>query len=111
MFRCAQPLRAERRRTSLSPDQIASIAQTLTSTSPSGSAIVRTVSSVTSVASPADFFGHEAQMTPAAGIRFASAAISCSSVFADVAKTWAMSNAPRAGASVRSVARRPTIFA
>ena len=48
-----------RRTTSLSADQTSVTAQTLMSTKPSGSASARIMSSVTSVATPADFFGHE----------------------------------------------------
>ena len=43
------------------PDQVSSTAQTLVSTSPSGSAHSRTTSSVTVVGTPALFFGHEIQ--------------------------------------------------
>src|SRR5262249_25624686 len=47
-----------------SPDQVSSIAHTFTSTNPSGSATARTTSSVTSVGTPADFFGQETQTVP-----------------------------------------------
>src|SRR6266513_2446295 len=53
-----------RRITSFSPDQVSSIAHTFTSTKPSGSATARITSSVTSVGTPADFFGHETQSVP-----------------------------------------------
>jgi hypothetical protein len=46
------------------PDQVSSIAHTFTSTNPSGSATARTMSSVTSVGTPADFFGQETQTVP-----------------------------------------------
>src|SRR6266568_2777569 len=51
--------------TSFSPDHVSVTAQTLTSTNPSGSATARIESSVTSVATPDDFFGHEIQTKPA----------------------------------------------
>ncbi len=46
------------------PDHVSSIAHTLTSTNPSGSAAARTTSSVTSVATPEDFFGQDTQTIP-----------------------------------------------
>ena len=55
---------AARRRKSFSPDHVASIAHTFTSTMPSGNATSRTVSSVTSVATPDAFFGHATQIIP-----------------------------------------------
>ena len=51
-----------------SADQTSSTAQTLMSTSPSGSAASRTVYSLMSVATPELFFGHETQITPSAAI-------------------------------------------
>jgi hypothetical protein len=53
-----------RRTINFNPDQVSSIAHTLTSTNPSGSAMDRTTSSVTSVGTPADFFGQETQTIP-----------------------------------------------
>ncbi len=50
--------------TSFNPDQISSTAHTFTSTSPSGNASARTVSSEMSVVFPDDFFGHETQIIP-----------------------------------------------
>jgi hypothetical protein len=44
--------------TSRNPDQVSSIAHTLLSTSPVGNATARMTSSVMSVATPDDFFGH-----------------------------------------------------
>lgn len=55
------------RTTSLRPDQVASTAQTFTSTKPSGKATSRTVSSVMSVATFAAFLGQETQTTASAG--------------------------------------------
>jgi hypothetical protein len=49
------------RTTSLSPDHVSSIAQTFTSTKPSGSATSRTMSSVISDGTFEDFFGHDTQ--------------------------------------------------
>src|SRR5581483_4250351 len=49
--------RSSFRQTRRSPDQVASIAQTFVSTSPSGSAVSRTPSSVRSVATPEARFG------------------------------------------------------
>jgi len=49
------------RTTSFKPDQMELTAHTFTSTNPSGSATSRTTSSVMSVATFADFFGHDAQ--------------------------------------------------
>lgn len=50
--------------TSFRPDHTSSTAHTLMSTSPSGSAICLTVSSVTSVGTRDDRFGQETQITP-----------------------------------------------
>src|SRR5690606_2071851 len=50
-----------RRTTSLSPDHTSETAQTFTSTNPSGRASSRITSSVISVGTPDDFFGHETQ--------------------------------------------------
>jgi hypothetical protein len=52
--------------TSLSPDQVSSTAQTFTSTSPSGKAISRITSSVTSVGFLDAFFGQETQTAASA---------------------------------------------
>jgi hypothetical protein len=57
-------LRSDFRITSFNPDHVASTAHTLISTSPSGSATSRTVSSVTSVVTPEAFLGHETQIVP-----------------------------------------------
>src|SRR2546430_13466236 len=54
-----------RRIINFNPDQVSSTAHTFTSTNPSGRATARMTSSVTSVGTPADFFGHETQSTPA----------------------------------------------
>src|SRR5438270_5886646 len=61
-------LRFFRRIINFNPDQVSSTAQTLTSTSPSGNATLRMVSSVISVGTPADFFGHETQIVPVSEI-------------------------------------------
>src|SRR6266480_7733759 len=61
-FRCS------RRIINFSPDQVSSTAHTFTSTNPSGSATARITSSVVSVATPADFFGHETQTVPVAAM-------------------------------------------
>ena len=64
----------------MSPDHVSSTAQTLTSTKPSGSATTRTTSSVISVGTPADFFGHDTQ-TVACGssdLRYAASAFDSS---------------------------------
>src|ERR1051326_3146741 len=50
------------------PDQISSTAQTLMSTKPKGSATARITSSVTSVGTPDDFFGHETQRVASSAI-------------------------------------------
>src|SRR5882757_9770868 len=55
--------------TSFSPDHTSSTAQTLTSTSPIGSAMARTVSSVMSVGTFDNFFGHDTQMAASRRIR------------------------------------------
>src|SRR5262245_18355915 len=52
--------------TSFSPEQTSVTAHTLMSTKPRGRAISRTVSSVMSVGTLADFFGHDTQTTPVA---------------------------------------------
>lgn len=57
--------RSRSRRTNLSPDQVASMAQTLTSTRPPCSPTSRTTSSVKSVSAPDAFFGHATQSIPA----------------------------------------------
>src|SRR5665811_1319506 len=51
-------------RTNLSPDHVASTAQTFTSTSPDSSPNVRTTPSVRSVATPDVFLGHATQSIP-----------------------------------------------
>src|SRR5882724_385228 len=50
--------------TNFNPDQISSTAQTLISTRPSGSAMLRTTTSLRSVEIPEDFFGHDTQIMP-----------------------------------------------
>src|SRR5882724_4352408 len=57
-----------RRIINFNPDQISSTAQTFMSTNPSGNAISRITSSVTSVEMPEDFFGHETQIVPVLAI-------------------------------------------
>jgi hypothetical protein len=52
------------RTTSFNPDQTASTAQTLISTSPIGNATSLIVSSVMSVGTLDDFFGHDTQIIP-----------------------------------------------
>jgi hypothetical protein len=59
----------QRRRTSLSADQVASTAHTFTSTQPWGSAWSRTRSSVRSVVTPDAFFGHATQTAPRSVLR------------------------------------------
>jgi hypothetical protein len=54
--------------TNFNPDQVSSIAQTLISTRPSGSAVFRTTTSVKSVATPEAFFGHDTQIVPSGTI-------------------------------------------
>src|SRR5687768_10170420 len=61
--------RSDLRKTSLSPDQISSTAQTLTSTRPNGSATSRIVSSVMSVATFEAFLGQLTQMKPSRASR------------------------------------------
>ena len=56
---CAEFQRRSLRIINLRPDQMASTAQTFTSTKPSGSARARMTSSVRSVSTLAVFFGHE----------------------------------------------------
>src|ERR1041384_7542381 len=53
--------RSFKRNTNFNPDQISSTAQTFTSTIPLAMPIARITSSVRSVATPEDFFGHEIQ--------------------------------------------------
>src|SRR6266480_5699231 len=60
--------RFSRRIINFNPDQISSTAQTFMSTNPSGNAISRITSSVTSVEMPEDFFGHETQIVPVLAI-------------------------------------------
>src|SRR5438132_11012804 len=60
--------RFSRRIINFNPDQVSSTAQTFTSTNPSGNAISRITSSVTSVEMPEDFFGHETQTVPVLAI-------------------------------------------
>src|SRR6266700_5412000 len=60
-FRCS------RRTINFNPDQVSSTAHTFTSTNPSGSATARITSSVTSVGTPADFFGQETQTVHVSG--------------------------------------------
>ena len=64
--------RFSRRTINFNPDQVSSTAQTFTSTKPSGNATSRITSSVTSVATPEDFFGHETQRTPVSAINLRS---------------------------------------
>src|SRR6476619_1587732 len=54
--------------TSFKADHVSSMAQTLMSTSPSDSAVSRTTFSVTSVATPEDFFGHDTHTMPPGAI-------------------------------------------
>ena len=60
--------RFSRRIINFKPDQVSSTAQTLMSTNPSGRATARITSSVTSVATPDDFFGHETQIAASSAI-------------------------------------------
>src|SRR2546430_3087948 len=60
--------RFSRRIINFNPDHGSSTAQTLMSTNPSGKAISRITSSVTSVEIPEDFFGHETQTVPVLAI-------------------------------------------
>src|ERR1700724_1053684 len=60
--------RFSRRIINFNPDQVSSTAQTFMSTNPSGKAIARITSSVTSVEIPEDFFGHETQTVPLSDI-------------------------------------------
>src|SRR5260370_40448006 len=60
--------RSSRRIINFNPDQVSSTAQTFMSTNPSGNAISRITSSVTSVEIPEDFFGHETQTVPLSDI-------------------------------------------
>src|SRR5207244_9041961 len=60
--------RFSRRIINFNPDQVSSTAQTFLSTNPSGKAISRTTSSVMSVGTLADFFGHETQIVPLSAI-------------------------------------------
>src|ERR1700730_4976302 len=61
-------LRFSRRTINFKPDQVSSTAHTFTSTNPSGSATGRMTSSVRSVVTPADFFGHDTQSVPVSAI-------------------------------------------
>src|ERR1700736_2755503 len=60
--------RFSRRIINFNPDHVSSTPQTFMSTNPSGKAISRTTSSVTSVEIPEDFFGHEIQTVPSSAI-------------------------------------------
>src|SRR6266516_6058927 len=60
--------RFSRRISNFNPDHVSSTAQTFMSTNPSGNAISRITSSVTSVEIPEDFFGHETQIAPLSDI-------------------------------------------
>ena len=64
-----------------------------------------------SVATFADFFGHETQIDAGRGQTLGERVDFRFSVVADVANTCAMSNAPRGVASVSSICARPTSFA
>jgi len=59
-----EPVRLSFRIINFNPDHTSSTAHTLMSTSPIGSATSRIVSSVISVLTPEDFFGHETHITP-----------------------------------------------
>src|SRR5579863_2620621 len=54
--------------TNFRPDQVSSIAHTLISTRPSGSAASRTTTSLKSLSTPDDFFGHDTQIMPPGAI-------------------------------------------
>lgn len=56
--------------TSFNPDQVASTAHTLISTSPFFKAVVLTISYVISVATFEDFLGHDTQIIPLGFISF-----------------------------------------
>src|ERR1700736_4353762 len=60
--------RFSRRIINFNPDHVSSTAQTFMSTNPSGNATSRITSSVTSVTTPEDFFGHETQRSPVLAI-------------------------------------------
>jgi hypothetical protein len=60
--------RFSRRIINFNPDQMSSTAQTLVSTNPIGSATDRITSSVMSVGTPDDFFGHETQIAASSAI-------------------------------------------
>src|SRR5437588_1421737 len=60
--------RLSRRIINFNPDPVSSTAQTLMSTKSSGSATARMTSSVTSVTTPDDFFGHETQIAASSAI-------------------------------------------
>src|SRR5205814_7480722 len=77
-----------RRTINFSPDQILSIAHTFTSTNSSGSATVRTTSSVTSVATPDDCFGQETQTMPVSVIFSRKRANLFSNSLRFLMKTW-----------------------
>jgi hypothetical protein len=64
----AGTFRFVRRIINFNPDQVSSIAHTFTSTNPSGRAIARITSSVTSVGTPDDLFGQETQTIPVSAI-------------------------------------------
>src|SRR5437763_441180 len=66
---------------SFNPDQVSFTAQTFTSTNPSGNPTSRMVSSVMSVATPEDFFGHEIQSVPVSAINLRSRFSSFSRTF------------------------------
>src|SRR5438309_1590679 len=80
--------RFSRRTINFNPDHVSSTAQTFTSTNPSGNATSRMVSSVISVATPEDFFGHEIQSIPVSAINLRSRFSSFSSTFRSETNKW-----------------------
>jgi len=71
---------------------VSSIAQTLLSTQPVGSSSARSTSSVMSVGTPLDFFGHATQMPPSGAAAFVSFGHAAASFDRDVKKATTTSS-------------------
>ena len=84
--------RRSRRMTSRRPDQVASMAATFVSTSPRGSAISRTTSSVTSVGTPEARLGQQTHSIPGGARRGWSVAMRLASSRRSVTKSRTMSS-------------------
>jgi hypothetical protein len=88
---CGPHFRFSFRTTSFSPDQTSSTAHTLMSTRPMGSATALIVSSVMSVGTLEDFFGHETQIAASGRIFASEARRREASRALSVVKRWTMS--------------------